>query len=55
MLVKAQRNWVAFRDQDCKAMLIARGEATLRGWYHLNCLRSHAELRTRQLDAFRTD
>ena len=55
LLVQAQRNWVAFREQDCRAMVAARGEGTLRPWYYLNCMRTHAELRTKQLQTFRSD
>lgn len=55
LLVKAQRNWVAFREQDCKAMFTARGGGTLRPLYYLNCMRRHAELRTKQLETFRSD
>ncbi len=55
ILVKAQRHWVAFREQDCKAKLVDRGDASLRHWYHQNCLREHARLRTRQLNEFRMD
>jgi len=55
LLVKAQRNWVAFREQDCKAMVTARGGGTLQPWYYLNCMRSHAQLRTKQLETFRSD
>lgn len=54
-LVKAQRHWVAFREQDCLAKLSFRGEASLRYWYHQNCMREHARLRTRQLNEFRMD
>ena len=55
LLVKAQRNWVAFREQDCKALFTARGDGSLRPWYYLNCMRSHAQLRTKQLETFRSD
>ena len=52
LLVKAQRNWVMFRELDCKAMFTARGGGTLAPWYQLHCMRSHAELRTKQLREF---
>jgi uncharacterized protein YecT (DUF1311 family) len=54
-LIKAQRSWVAFREQDCQAKLIVRGEASLRYWYHQHCLREHARLRTKQLNEFLMD
>ncbi len=52
LLVRAQRNWVVFRELDCKAMFVARGGATLAPWYQLRCMRTHAELRTKQLREF---
>lgn len=54
-LVRAQRHWVAFREQDCLAKLMLRGEASLRYWYQQDCLREHARLRSRQLNDFRMD
>jgi uncharacterized protein YecT (DUF1311 family) len=54
-LIRAQRHWVAFREQDCLAKLMLRGDASLRYWYQQDCLREHARLRTRQLNDFRMD
>ncbi len=52
-LVKAQRNWIAFREQDCAAMSTAMGGGSLQGVVRLTCMRAHADIRTGQLDAFR--
>ena len=53
LLLKAQRHWVAFREQDCAAISTAMGGGSLQGVVRVTCMREHAEIRTRQLDAFR--
>lgn len=53
LLRKAQRNWVAFREQDCAAKVAAMGGGSLQGVVRIGCMREHAESRTRQLSAFR--
>lgn len=53
LLRKAQRNWVAFREQDCAAKVAAMGGGSLQGVVRIGCMREHAEIRTRQLYAFR--
>ena len=55
LLVKAQRHWIAFREQDCAARSTAMGGGSLQGVVRVSCMREHAEIRTRQLDAFRQD
>ena len=53
LLRQAQRNWVAFREQDCAAKVAAMGGGSLQGVVRIGCMREHAEIRTRQLYAFR--
>jgi uncharacterized protein YecT (DUF1311 family) len=48
-LVEAQRNWVAFRDNDCKAKYTLNEQGTIRNVVYLGCLIEHTEQRTKQL------
>ena len=53
-LVKAQRQWIQYRDDDCDAVYLAHGAAALRERHRLRCKIDHANQRVRQLGAFDT-
>ncbi|WP_431259066.1 lysozyme inhibitor LprI family protein [Roseateles chitinivorans] len=53
-LVAAQRLWVKFREADCKAVLDLWSDGSIRNVQYLACLRDHAQLRIKQLEAFKT-
>jgi uncharacterized protein YecT (DUF1311 family) len=48
-LIEAQRHWLAFRDNDCKARYTLYEAGTIRNVVYLGCLVEHTELRTKQL------
>lgn len=52
-LVAAQRLWVKFREADCKAVLDLWSEGSIRNLQYLGCMRDHARLRIKQLEAFK--
>jgi uncharacterized protein YecT (DUF1311 family) len=49
MLIEAQRNWIKFRDADCKGQLILNASGTMRGVIYLSCLTDRTEQRTKEL------
>jgi uncharacterized protein YecT (DUF1311 family) len=49
MLIEAQRNWIKFRDADCKGQLILNANGTMRGVTYLSCLTDRTEQRTKEL------
>ena len=51
-LVAAQRLWVKFREADCKAVLDLWSEGSIRNLQYLGCMRDHAQVRIKQLEAF---
>ena len=53
-LVAAQRLWVKFREADCKAVLDLWSDGSIRNLQYLACMRDHAQLRIKQLEAFKT-
>ena len=53
-LVAAQRLWVKFREADCKAVLDLWSEGSIRNLQYLGCMRDHAQVRIKQLEAFKT-
>lgn len=48
-LIRAQREWIKFRDLDCDAKYELRPGASLQSWYKMNCRREHAKQRAAQL------
>ena len=54
-LVNAQRQWIAFRDDDCDAVYLAHHGAPQRERHRLRCKTRHAEMRARQLGAYDND
>lgn len=53
-LVAAQRLWVKFREADCKAVLDLWSDGSIRNLQYLGCMRDHAQVRIKQLEAFKT-
>jgi len=51
-LVAAQRAWVTFRENDCKAMYTYNEGGTIRTIAYLGCMTSHAAERTKDLQEF---
>jgi uncharacterized protein YecT (DUF1311 family) len=49
LLQQAQRSWVQFRDNDCKAKYTLNAGGTIRDIAALGCQIEHTELRTKQL------
>ena len=49
-LAEAQRNWIKFRDNDCKAKLGFNEGGSIRGAVHLGCLTERTEQRTNELE-----
>lgn len=54
-LADAQRQWIAYRDDDCDAVYLAHHAASLRERHRLRCKTAHAEMRARQLGAYDND
>lgn len=54
-LINAQRQWIAYRDDDCDAVYLAHHTASLRERRRLRCKTAHAEMRARQLGAYDND
>jgi uncharacterized protein YecT (DUF1311 family) len=48
-LVDAQRAWITYRDNDCKAKLRLNENGTMRGVIYLGCLSDRTEQRTKEL------
>jgi uncharacterized protein YecT (DUF1311 family) len=48
-LLEAQRNWVKFRDSDCKGQLTLHANGTIRGAVYFGCLTERTEQRTKEL------
>ena len=48
-LVEAQRNWLKFRDSDCKGQLTLNESGTIRGAVYFGCLTERTEQRTKEL------
>jgi uncharacterized protein YecT (DUF1311 family) len=49
LLQQAQRDWVQFRDNDCKAKYMLNAGGTVRDIAALGCQIEHTEQRTKQL------
>lgn len=49
LLEQAQRDWVQFRDNDCKAKYMLNAGGTVRDIAALGCQIEHTEQRTKQL------
>ena len=49
LLVEAQRQWLRFRDHDCRGRLRLYDTGSMRGLVYLGCLIAHTEQRTEQL------
>ncbi|MBT2323596.1 DUF1311 domain-containing protein [Variovorax paradoxus] len=49
LLQQAQRSWVQFRENDCKAKYTRNAGGTIRDIVALGCQIEHTELRTKQL------
>lgn len=49
-LIDAQRNWVAFRDSDCKGQYMLSIGGTLRDAVYLTCKIDRTNVRIKQLD-----
>jgi uncharacterized protein YecT (DUF1311 family) len=49
LLLDAQRNWIKFRDADCKGRLVLYAEGTIRGAVYFGCLVERTEQRTKEL------
>jgi uncharacterized protein YecT (DUF1311 family) len=54
-LIKAQREWIKFRDLDCDAKYELRPGASLQSWYRMNCRLEHATQRAAQLRTWNSD
>lgn len=48
-LLEAQRNWIKFRDSDCRGMLTLHESGSIRGSVYLSCLSERTEQRTKEL------
>lgn len=48
-LIKAQQNWIQFRDNDCNAKYQLRQDGSIRNLVAIACKSEHTELRTKQL------
>ena len=48
-LIEAQRNWLKFRDSDCRGQLTLNESGTIRGAVYLGCLIERTEQRTKEL------
>jgi uncharacterized protein YecT (DUF1311 family) len=48
-LTDAQRAWINYRDNDCKAKLKLHESGTIRGAVYLGCLAERTEQRTKEL------
>ena len=51
-LVNAQRAWVTFRENDCKAIYTYNEGGTIRTIAYLGCMTQHAAQRTKDLKEF---
>ena len=51
-LITAQRAWVTFRENDCKAVYSLNEGGTLRNIAYLGCMTQHAEQRTKDFKEF---
>ena len=51
-LIDAQRNWLAFRDSDCKGQYTLNVAGTLRDAVYLTCKIDRTNVRTKQLDVW---
>ena len=51
-LVKAQRAWVQFRENDCAAVYALHATGTIRTLMWIGCMQSRAEQRIAELEAF---
>lgn len=49
LLVEAQRQWLRFRDQDCRGRVRLHDTGSMRGLVYLGCLLAHTEQRTAHL------
>ncbi len=49
LLVEAQRQWLRFRDHDCRGRVRLHDTGSMRGLVYLGCLIAHTEQRTAQL------
>ena len=54
-LVNAQRAWVTFRENDCKAIYTYNEGGTIRTIAYLSCMTQHAAQRTKDLKEFSSD
>lgn len=48
-LVTAQRAWISFRENDCKAIYTYNEGGTIRNIAYLGCMTEHTEQRTKEL------
>ncbi len=51
-LVTAQRAWLTFRENDCKALETYNAGGSIRSIAYLNCMVNHTEERTKDLQEF---
>jgi len=51
-LIKAQRLWVEFRENDCDALFTLNQSGTIRTAMYYGCMTSHAQQRTKELEDF---
>lgn len=49
LLVEAQRQWLRFRDHDCRGRVRLHDTGSMRGLVYLGCLIAHTQQRTAQL------
>lgn len=49
LLLEAQRNWIRFRDADCRGHLVLYAAGSMRGAVHYGCLIDRTEQRTWEL------
>lgn len=47
--IEAQRNWIKFRETDCDAIYLHWYPGSIRGIRSINCMRSRAEQRIKEL------
>ncbi|MGS0742744.1 lysozyme inhibitor LprI family protein [Glaciimonas sp. GG7] len=51
-LITAQRAWVTFRENDCKAVYAFNEGGSIRNIAYLSCMTEHTKERTKSLEAF---
>lgn len=52
-LLEAQRAWIRFRQADCDAMYAHYSGGSMRNLVYLDCMRSRAEKRIKELEEYR--